>query len=363
MLAHDYLTQRGGAERVVLHFLAAFPSAPLYTSLFEPSTTFPEFGDVEVRPGPLNKVALLRHHHRLSLPFQAAAWTRTRITGADAVLASSSGWAHGVTCDVPKVVYCHNPARWLYQTDQYLGSGRRSLTGVALSALKRPLERWDRKAAASAQRYLCQSTVVRRRIETVYGIEAEVIPAPAGVDPDGEQRPPSGERSTQPGFFLCVSRLMTYKNVHAIVEAFAQLPDERLVVVGDGPQRQQLTQVAGSNVQLVGSIDDAELRWHYANCAAIIAASYEDYGLTPIEALVFGKPSIVLEWGGFLDTVMPGESGVFFPEPKAPDIVRGGRVPVPGMGRRDARPSCRALLPQAFARRLQAIMDETIRQA
>ena len=138
-LVHDYLTQRGGAERVVLSLARAFPGAPLHTSLYEPATTFPSSARVDVRPTPLNRLAPLRRDHRLALPLLAPAFSRLRID-ADVVVCSSSGWAHGARVTGRKIVYCHTPARWLYQADRYLrgrGAGARLVAG----ALRAPLVR------------------------------------------------------------------------------------------------------------------------------------------------------------------------------------------------------------------------------
>jgi glycosyltransferase involved in cell wall biosynthesis len=316
-LVHDYLTQRGGAERVVLSLRKAFPEAPVYTSLYDPDGTYPEFRAADIRTSPLDRVPFLRRDHRLALPLLARTFSNTEVE-ADVTLCSSSGWAHGATVSGTKIVYCHSPARWLYATDEYLGGGRRAAR-LALAGLRRHLERWDRTAAASADRYLTNSTAVKRRIEQVYGIEAEVVPPPPVIDPTGPRYPVEG---VEPGFLLCVSRLLPYKNVGAVVEAFADLPSERLVVVGTGPEQGRLRAAASPNVSFLGSVSDEELGWLYASCVALLAASYEDYGLTPLEAASFGKPSAVLRAGGFLDTVVDGSSGIFFDRPD-PSSIKG----------------------------------------
>ena len=120
-LAHDYATEWGGAERVALVMAAAFPEAPLYTTLYHPEGTFPEFADVTIRPSRLNRSGLLRRNHRIALPLLAPAVSSERID-ADVLLASSSGWAHGYRGARRTVVYCYTPARWLYFRDRYLSS-------------------------------------------------------------------------------------------------------------------------------------------------------------------------------------------------------------------------------------------------
>ena len=248
-------------------------------------------------------------------------------------ICSSSGWAHGAQVTGAKVVYCHNPARWLYQRDQYLaGSSRLSAAGLAV--LAPALRRWDRRAAATADRYLVNSRAVRARVADVYGIDADVVPPPVDIDVDGPRRAPAG---VEPGFLLCVSRLLPYKNVGAVVEAFARRPDQRLVVVGTGPLADELAAAAPPNVTFLGRVDDDELRWLYGACLGLVAASYEDFGLTPVEAAAFGRPTAALRWGGFLDTIVEGETGVLLRRARARSHRRrrrrAGRRP-PGRERR-----------------------------
>ena len=311
-LVHDYLTQRGGAERVVLSLLRAFPDAPLYTSLYLPEGTFRDFREADVRTLDLNRIPTLRRNHRLALPLLAAAFSRLRVD-ADVVLCSSSGWAHGARATGRKVVYCHTPAHWLYQTERYLGNGGKAPAARGAVRMLRPyLCRWDRRAAATADRYLANSTAVMESVRDLYGIEADVVHPPQTIDPRGPVDPAPG---LDPGFFVCVSRLLPYKNVDAVVSAFRELPDERLVVVGRGPEEQRLRDRAPSNVTFAGAVSDQRLRWLYRASAGVVNASYEDYGLTPLEAAAFGRPAAVLRFGGFLDTVVEGRTGVYFDRP------------------------------------------------
>jgi glycosyltransferase involved in cell wall biosynthesis len=178
--------------------------------------------------------------------------------------------------------------------------------------------RWDKAAAATADRYLANSSVVAKRIGELYGVEAEVLPPPPAVTPEGLSAPVQG---VEAGYALCVSRLLAYKNVDATVEAFAQLGGERLVIAGAGPREAALRAAAPPNVSFVGRVSDEQLRWLYSESDLLIAASHEDFGLTPLEAASFGKPSVVLRWGGFLDTVREGETGVFFETPTAVAIA------------------------------------------
>ena len=226
-LVHDYLTQRGGAERVVLAMARALDTQRVYTSLFDPPGTFPEFADLDVRSSWLDRVPGLRRHHRAAFPLLAPVFSRLEVD-SEVTICSSSGWAHGVRTSGRKIVYCHAPARWLYQTDRYLGTRagtdvrnvadrlRLGLKRAALSLARGQLEEWDKQAALSADRYLVNSTAVAASVQELYGIQAEVLPPPPALGPDGPVQAIDG---VEPGFWLCVSRLLRYKHVDAVVEA------------------------------------------------------------------------------------------------------------------------------------------------
>jgi glycosyltransferase involved in cell wall biosynthesis len=316
-LAHDYLAVRGGAERVFASMVRTVPDAPIYTSIYAPEKNWPEFADnLNIVPSWLSRVGVFRGNYRLAFPLLAPTISRTTID-ADVLLCSSSGWSHGFATTGRKLVYCYNPARWLYQTSDYVRSGRKSWY-VATHVMRPVLRGWDQRSAATADRYLAISSIVARRIADNYGFDAEVLPPPTTLDAGG---PSSEVVGLSPGFVLSIGRLMSYKNVDRLIDAFRQLPDQELVIVGDGPFRQHLTALAGPNVRFLGHVDDATLRWLYANCAALAAASHEDFGLTPVEVGLFGKPSVTLRYGGFLDTQIEGVTGLHFDDLDATHIA------------------------------------------
>lgn len=355
-LAHDYLTQRGGAERVVLSMLAAFPAAPVHTSMFDPDRTFPAFATQDVRTLAMNRMPLLRRDHRLALPLLAPSFARLRVD-ADVVLCSSSGWSHGLQTNGVKIVYCHTPARWLYQSDQYLRTSSR-LRRVTLAALTPWLQDWDRRSAHSAQRYLANSTVVRDRIAEIYDVEATIVPPPQTIDIQGGQDAIDG---IEEDFFLCVSRLLPYKYVDVVMAAVNASRGERLVVVGTGPERSRLNALGSSATRLLGSVSEAQLRWLYANCRGLVTAAYEDYGLTPLEAAAFGKPTAALRWGGFLDTVVEGHTGVFFDQPEPSEVAEALAELVRCQWDQDAlRAHAEHFAEHNFIERLRSIIAEEL---
>jgi glycosyltransferase involved in cell wall biosynthesis len=308
-IVHDYLNQRGGAERVVLALAEIFPDAPIYTSLYRAESTFPEFGARELRTSPLDRLPVDRGFRNCFPLFPAAFGSFGRLEH-DVVISSSSGWAHSTRTvrAAFHAVYCHTPARWLYG-GEYLGSSRRQR---ALRPVLGGLRQWDRAAARRADLYIANSHEVRSRIERHYGIEAPVIHPP--VDVERFTPRPRGER------LLVVSRLLPYKRVEVIVEAATRV-GIGLDVVGIGPELGALQHRAGPSVAFHGRLADAEVTRLVEGCRALVLPGSEDFGLTPVEAHAAGKPVIAYAAGGALETVEDGRTGTFFGRHDPSDVL------------------------------------------
>jgi glycosyltransferase involved in cell wall biosynthesis len=314
-IVHDYLTQRGGAERVVLALSRTFPASPIVTSLYEPDGTFPEFSSRNISTTGLQRVPLFRRHHRAALPFYPQAFGRLHVD-ADVVICSTSGWAHGVSTDGAKLLYVHNPARWLYQASDYV-TGLPRWRRTALGAMSYPMRKWDHGKAQTADRVLANSHVVQERIRRCWGVDSTVVNPPHGVDPTGPQEP---VEDVEEGFLLCVARLLPYKHVQAVVKTMTLRPNDRLIVVGEGPLWHEIRSAAPSNVQFMGRIPDSQLRWLYTHARFLVAAATDDFGLAPVEAMAFGTPAVAIREAGYLETVIEGETGVFFDHPEPVEI-------------------------------------------
>lgn len=319
VIAHDYLTQRGGAERVVLALHKAFPEAPIYTTLYDPEGTYPEFKNSTIITSPLNRVPLFRKDHRLALPLLPFFSGKLKVPSEKAIV-STTGWAHGFNLPAKSLIYCHSPARWIYLTDQYMGN--RVNKGIALVfKIMRPLLRqWDRTAANRHPNYIANSSTIQQRIFDVYGKRVDIVFPPYSVSEKGAQEPiPGLEDFMARGYFMIVSRLLPYKNVQHAIKAFAGL-NENLLVVGAGPMKEELETMAGDNVAFASNISDEQMQYAYANAKALLAVSHEDFGITPLEGGAFGKPIIALQAGGFLDTIVDGITGTFIKTPSAGNI-------------------------------------------
>src|SRR5664279_1974251 len=282
VLVHDYVTQRGGAERVVLDLLRSFPGARLVTACFDAESTYPRFAEYEIETLWTDRVPLFRRDPRTAFPFLARAFASHVIRDADLVICSSSGWAHRVTTTAPKMVYCHNPARWLYQPDDYFADlpkwVRRGQRGFV--AAMGGLRHSDAIAAQQCSRYIGNSAAVVKRIRDTYGIEATIVPPSRGISPPGPATPVDG---IEPGFLLTIGRERGYKHTESTCQAVASMTGERLVAVGAeqaGADEPQITRLR--------NLPDENMRWIYANASGLVAVAHEDFGLAPVEAQAFG---------------------------------------------------------------------------
>ena len=301
-VVHDYLNQRGGAERVVLELARAWPGAPVYTSLYRPASTFPEFAELDVRVSPLNRLPVDQHFRALA-PLYPLAFRSLGRLSQDVVISSSSGWAHGVRTAPGSlhIVYCHTPARWLYRRQEHLGRG---MGPALLSPLLGPLRRWDRGTASRAEVYVATSEWVRRRIAAVYGRESEIVHPP--IDVDRFRPSPRGDR------LLVVSRLIPWKRVDLVVRA-ATRAGMALDVLGDGPMLAELRAMAGATV-VFHPPNDRKMVELLESCRALCVAGTEDFGMTALEANAAGKPVVSHASGGALETVRDGVTGALFSE-------------------------------------------------
>jgi glycosyltransferase involved in cell wall biosynthesis len=353
VVVHDYATQRGGAERVVLRLLQAFPGSTLVTSCWNPPATYPEFGDYSVQTLWPDRVSPFRRDPRRAFPFLAAVFSRHAIVNADVVLCSSSGWAHRVATTAPKVVYCHNPARWLYQPQGYFPAMAPWARRTVVAAME-SLRRSDKEAALRATRYAANSAAVARRVKEIYGIDAEVVPPASGLAADGPQEPLPG---IDPGFLLTVGRPRGYKRTGVVCDAVASVPGERLVVVGGAPKGWSCPRTTA-----VSGLRDAQMRWLYAHASGLVAVADEDFGLAPVEAQSFGLPSVVLRRGGYLDSTIEGVTGVFVDEPSPARVaeaigdLRSRSWDAEAIRRNGERFSC-----DLFARRMNEIVADVLR--
>lgn len=323
-VVHDWLYTLGGAEKTLRSILRCFPQAELHC-------LFDVLGEEDRRwlgcgravTSFLQHMPGIARNHRHYLPLMPLAIEQLDLRRYDVVISSSFAVAKGVLTgpDQLHVSYVHSPMRYAWDLQhQYLQEAKlqRGARGGLARLLLHRMRVWDTRTANGVDSYVCNSAFVARRIRKLYGRRAEVIHPPVQI-PDRLPDVPKGD------FFLTASRLVPYKNVRVIVEAFARLPGQRLLVAGSGPDHDRLKALAGGNVQMLGFVDDATLRRLMAAARAFVFAAEEDFGIAPVEAQASGTPVIALGRGGALETVVAhGEdaTGLLFAEPDPAQVAR-----------------------------------------
>ncbi|MGV0024294.1 glycosyltransferase [Phormidesmis priestleyi] len=305
-LVHDYLTQRGGAERVFELLCKRYPDADIFTSLYDPQHSI-DLGDRVVRTTYLQKIPNAPKYFKLLAPLYYSAFRSLDLSEYDLIISSSTTFAKGVRKrpDAKHVCFCHNVTRFLWDTKTYL---REYTAYRRFYPLLEGVFQWMRQAdlrySQEPDLYIANSSVVARRIHQTYGKPAQVVNYPI----DSNQFTFSDQKED---FYLASARLLSYKRIDVIVEAFNWL-GWSLLITGDGPERETLQARAMNNIQFLGHVPDATRKQLMAKSRSVIVTALEDYGLVPIEANASGTPVIAYGAGGVLDTQVPGTTGVFF---------------------------------------------------
>ena len=300
------------------------------------------------------------------LPLMPIAIEQLDLTGYDLVISSSHAVAKGVIVppDALHLSYVYSPMRyaWDLQFEYLRAEGAESgLKGLLLRLLLHRLRLWDHRSAAGVDFFAADSAFVVRRIAKAYRRPAEVLYAPV----DTEFYVP-GAASLREDYYVTVSRLIGYKRVDLLVQAFRDLPDRRLVVVGEGPDAARLKASAGANVQFAGRLPPERLRETLQRARAFLFAAVEDFGISPVEAMACGTPVIALGRGGAAETVLGLESatptGVLFHEQSAAAVAGAVRSFEQHAGRISAE-ACRARAERFSAARFRAdFMDFVTRK-
>lgn len=305
-LVHDYLTQRGGAERVFELLCKRYPDADVYTSLYEPRSTI-DLGDRQVYTTYLQRIPQAAKYFKLLAPFYYSAFRSLDLRDYDLIVSSSTSFAKAVRKrpDAKHICFCHNVTRFLWDTKTYLREYtlyRRFLP--ILEQVFRRMRKADVVYAQEPDLYVANSSIVARRIERIYHKPAIVVNYPI----DSDQFTFSDQKED---FYLASARLLGYKRIDVIVEAFNWL-GWKLFVTGDGPERETLKSRAMKNIEFLGHVSDSDRKYLLSKSRSVIVTALEDYGLVPIEANASGTPVIAYGAGGVLDTQVPGKTGVFF---------------------------------------------------
>ena len=313
-LVHDWLNQIGGAEDVLETLVEMFPDAPIYTSMYWREGMPPSYRAWDVRTTWMDRLPGIYRHHQPYLPLYPLAFGRLDLSGYDVVLSNKSGFCHGVrTGEAVHVCYCLTTTRYVWDFDAYAA---RETIPPALKAALRPLvallRRWDYRTAQRVDHFVAISREVQARVRRHYGRDSVVIHPP--VDTVRFQPVPAHD-----DYYLIVSRLIPYKRIDLAVRAF-NLLGLPLIIAGDGRYRSALEALAGPTVTFLGRAPDEDLPDLFARCRAYVLPGVEDFSIVPVQAQAAGRPVIAYGAGGALDTVVEGETGIFFHEP-TPEVL------------------------------------------
>ena len=319
-IVHDFLYTYAGAERVLEQLVDLFPHADLF-SLFDflPEGARGFIHNKTVRTSFIQRMPFARARHRLYLPLMPLAIEQLDVSGYDLVLSSSYIAAKGVMTrsDQLHICYCHSPARYAWEMQKtYLDQTGLmfGLKSFAARLLLHYIRTWDVHSAHGVDLFVTNSDFVGRRIQKRYRRNATTIYPPVATDR-------FALHEEKEDYYVTASRMVPYKRIDLIVEAFAKMPDRRLIVVGDGPEMAKIKALAGENVRLMGHEPFDRLRRHIQLARAFIFAAEEDFGIAPVEALACGTPVIAFNRGGVTETVIDGKSGVFFNEQTTASLI------------------------------------------
>ncbi len=322
-IVHDWLVTYGGAERVLEQIVACFPDADVFSLVdFLEERAF--LRDKTVTTSFIQKLPFARSRYRSYLPLMPLAIEQLDVSAYDLVISSSHAVAKGILTgpDQMHVSYVHSPIRYAWDLQhQYLQQAKltRGLKSCLARVILHYIRNWDNRTPNSVDHFIANSAFIARRIKKVYQRDARVIFPPVAVD------------MFSPGvvkadFYLTVSRMVPYKKIDLIVDAFSCMPERRLVVIGDGPEMKKIRAKAGPNVEIMGHQPFATVHDYMQRAQAFIFAAEEDFGIAVVEAQACGTPVIAYGKGGALETVRDPASharptGLFFDEQNVRAIV------------------------------------------
>ncbi|HFK3783599.1 TPA: glycosyltransferase family 4 protein [Klebsiella oxytoca] len=320
----DWFVTFAGSEKVVAEFIEIYPEATIYSVVdFLSEDDKNKFKNKKINTTFIQKLPRAQRKYQQYLPLMPLAIEQLDVSAHDVILSSSHAVAKGVLTgpDQLHISYVHSPIRYAWDLQhQYLRESglNRGLKGILAKWILHKIRLWDVRTANGVDFFVANSKFIARRIKKVYGRDADVIYPPVDVDR-------FKLKTSKESFFLTASRLVPYKRIDLIVEAFSKMPDKKLVVIGDGPEMSKIKKLARSNIEIMGYQSNEIMEEFMMNAKAFVFAAEEDFGITPVEAQACGTPVIAYGKGGVLETIKPyGEdepTGVFFNEQKVDSII------------------------------------------
>lgn len=320
----DWFVTYAGSEKVVAEILHLFPDADLYAVVdFLSQENKLHFLDKEIKTTFIQNLPKAEKKYQAYLPLMPLAIEQLDVSKHDVILSSSHAVAKGVITgpDQLHISYIHSPIRYAWDLQhQYLREAglNKGLKALLARWILHKMRIWDCRTANGVDHFIANSHFIARRIKKVYGREADVIYPPVDVERFAYQENKSD-------YYFTASRLVPYKRIDLIVEAFSYMPDKKLVVVGDGPEMRKIKSKATKNIEILGYQPDFIMQENMQSAKAFIFAAEEDFGITPVEAQACGTPVIAFGKGGALETVRPlgvdAQTGILFNNQDVKSII------------------------------------------
>lgn len=322
-LVHDWLSSLGGAERVLIELHKIFPEAPIYTLFANKKFTSKYLPDANIIASRLNNIPFINKIYKYFLILMPSTVESFDLSDFNVVISSSVIFSKGLVLGLKTkhICYCYSPTRFLW--DRHADYENKSWQS---NLARHVLRIWDRQASDRVDHFVAISKHVQDRIKKYYRKEAKIIYPPLTIKDEKIKDQGDNLKFKNYGdYYLIVSRLFPHKNVDIAIEAFNRL-NLPLLIVGDGPQYKDLrSKVENKKIKFIGFVPDEKLPNYYQNCKAFIMPQEEDFGLTPLEAMSFGKPVLALRQGGAIETILEGQAGEFFDDPIPEGLADGIR--------------------------------------
>jgi glycosyltransferase involved in cell wall biosynthesis len=316
-IVHYWLVGMRGGERVLERLLKLFPEADLFTHVVVPEALSNTLTGRPIKTSFIQRLPGARRHYQKYLPLMPLALEQFDLRGYDLVISSESGPAKGVIAPpgALHLSYVHSPMRYLWDHYHHYRENTGLVNRLLMPPLFHYLRNWDSASAARVDRFVANSSFIRQRIARTWRRDADVVHPPVAV----EEFLISAEPSAR---YLWVGQMIAYKRPDLVVEAFNRL-GLPLQMVGDGDLHDTIRRKAGPNITVVKKLDFASLKQAYANCRALIFPAEEDFGIVPVEANASGRPVLGYGRGGLRDSIIPGETGLFFEEQSIESLIQG----------------------------------------
>ncbi len=317
-LVHEWLVTIGGAEKVLEKTYEVFPSN-IYTLVCDRKNIH-QFKDAKIITSFLQNFPKSTSKYKWYLPFFPLAIEQFDLSSYDVILSSSHCVAKGILTHHEQlhICYCCTPMRYAWDLyHEYLREENleKGMKGKFAKAFLHYLRFWDLSTVNRVDHFIAISHFIARRIKKIYNREAAVIYPPVDTDFFSFE-------NKKEDYYLTASRMVSYKKIDLIVEAFAKMPDKKLVVLGDGPEMKKIKVKAGRNIEILGHVDGNQLKKYLQKARAFVFAAVEDFGILPVEAESCGTPVIALKKGGAKETVLENETGVFFETQETDAIIQ-----------------------------------------